>query len=78
MIQSTKPNYTRWLQPAEIEEKNVPEGEDPDNPTYTPSEAEELITGRQWYVEYYQRDPTANWTPWPRGLAGRRKYSGKH
>ena len=25
MIQSTKPNYTRWLQPAEIDEENVPE-----------------------------------------------------
>ena len=53
MIQSTKPNYTRWLQPAEIEEENVPEGEDPDNPNYTLSEAEELMTGRAWYVENF-------------------------
>ena len=50
MIQSTKPNYTRWLQPAEIEEEKVPEGEDTDNPNYSPSEAEELQTGRAWYV----------------------------
>ena len=78
MIQSTKPNYTRWLQPAEIEEGNVPEGEDPDNPNYTPSEAEELLTGRAWYVENFLRYPPANWTPWPRGLAGRRKPYLKH
>ena len=67
MIQSTKPNYTRWLQPAEIEEENMPEGEDPDNPNYTPSEAEELKTGRAWYVENHhqnpsQLDPVALWT----------------
>ena len=42
MIQSKKPNYTRWPQPAEIEEENVPEGEDPDNLNYTPREVEEL------------------------------------
>ena len=48
MIRSTKPNYTRWLQPAEIEEEIIPEGEDPDDPNYTPSEAEELRTGRAW------------------------------
>ena len=35
MIQSTKPNYTRWPQPAEIEKEDMPEGEDPDNPNYT-------------------------------------------
>ena len=76
MIQSTKPNYT--LQPAEIEVENVLEGEDPDNPNYAPSEAEELLTRRQWYVENFRRDPPANWTPWPRGLAGRRKPYRKH
>ena len=78
MIQSTKPNYTRWLQPAEIDDENVPEGEHPDNPHYTRSDAEELMTGRQRYVENFRRDPPANWTPWPRGLAGRRKYPVKH
>ena len=60
MIQSTKPNYTRWLQPASIEEENVPEGEDPENPNYTPTEARELESGRKWYVENYHRDPPAN------------------
>ena len=78
MIQSTKPNYTRWPQPASIEDENVPEREDHDNPNYTPSEAEELMTGRQWYVENFLRDPPANWTTWPRGLAGRRKPYRKH
>ena len=78
MILSTKPNYTRWPQPAEIEEENVPEGEDPDNPNYTTSEAEELMTGRAWYVENYHRDPPANCTPWPCGLAGRRRLHRKH
>ena len=78
MILSTKPNYTRRLQPAEIEEENVLEGEDTYNPNYTPSEAEELMTGRAWYVENFLRYPTANWTPWPSGLAGRRKPPRKH
>ena len=78
MIQSTKPNYTRWLQTAEIEDEMVPEGDDPDNPNYTPSEAEELMTGRALYVENFFRDPPANWIPWPRGLAGRRKTPRKH
>ena len=60
MIQSTKPNYTRWPKPASIEDEEVPEGEDPDNPNYTPSEADELESGRQWYVENFRRDPPAN------------------
>ena len=77
MIQSTKPNYTRWPQPAPIEEENVPDGEDPDNSNYTPSEAEELESGRQWYVENFRRDPPANWTPWPGGLEGHRKHPWK-
>ena len=67
MIQSTKPNYSRWPQPADIKEENMPEGEDPDNPNYTPSEAEELMTGRAWYVKNYHRGPLANWTTGPRG-----------
>ena len=78
MIQSTKTNYTRWPQPAEIEEENMPECEDPDNPNYTPSEAEELRTGGAWYVENHHQEPPANWTPWPRGLAARRKPPRKH
>ena len=78
MIQSTKPNYTRWAQPASIEEEPVPEGEDPDNHTFTPSEAEELETGRQWYIDNYGRYPLANWTPWQGGLAWRRRYHRKH
>ena len=78
MIQSTKPNYTRWLQPAEIEEENMPEGEDPDIPNYTPSKAEELRTGRAWYVENHHQEPPANWTPWPRGFAARQKPPRKH
>ena len=65
MIQSTKPNYTRWLQPASIEEENVPEGEDHENPNYAPPEAGELESGRRWYVENYHRDPPANWTRAP-------------
>ena len=77
MIQSRKPNYTRWSQPAEIEEENVPEGEDPDKPNYTPSEAEELDSGRQWYIDNFLRDPTPNWTPWRGGMAGHRKYPWK-
>ena len=60
MIQSTKTNYTRWLQPAEIEEENLLEGEDHDNPNYTPSEAEEHKSGRQWYIDNFHRDPPAN------------------
>ena len=63
MIPGTKPNYTRWPQPASIEEENVPEGEDPDNPNYTPSEAEEFESGRQWYIDNFRRDPPPNWTP---------------
>ena len=51
MIQSTKPNYTRWPQPAEIEEENVPEGIDSENPDYTPTELRELESGRKWYAE---------------------------
>ena len=77
MIQSKKPNYTRWPQTAEIDEENVPEVEDPDNPNYTPSEAEELESGRQWYVDNFRRDPPPNWTPWRGGLAGHRKYPWK-
>ena len=78
MIQSTKTNYTRWHQPASIEDEEVPEGEDQDNPNYTPSEAEELESGRQLYVENFRRDPPANWTPWPSGFAGHRKHPWKH
>ena len=37
MTQSTKLNYTRWIQPASIEDEVIPEGEDSDNPNYTPS-----------------------------------------
>ena len=73
MIQSTKPNYTRWPQPAEIEDEEVPEGVDPENPDYTPHELRELESGRKWYVENHQREPPANWTPWPHGLAGYRR-----
>ena len=78
MIQSRKPNYTRWPQPAEIEEENVPEGDDPDNPTYTPSEAEELESGRQWYIDNFRLEPQPNGTPWRGGLAGRRGNPRKH
>ena len=77
MIQSTKPNDTRWPQPAEIEEENVPEGIDPENPDYTPTELRELESGRKWYAENYHRDPPANWTPWPHGLAWYRRSGGK-
>ena len=77
MIQSTKPNYTRLPQPAEIEEENVPEGVYPENPDYTQTERRELERGRRWYVENYQRDPPANWTPWPHGLAEYRRSGGK-
>ena len=77
MIQSTKPNYTRWAQPAEIEDEEVPEGVDPENPDYTPHELRELESGRKWYVENHQREPPANWTPWPHGLAGYRRSHGK-
>ena len=77
MIQSTKPNYTRWLQPASIEEENVPEGEDPENPSYTPTEARELESGRRWYVENYHRDTPVNWTPWPGDLVGYRRCGGE-
>ena len=78
MIQSTKHNYTRWPQRASIEDENVPEGEDPDNPNYTPSEVWEIERGRQWYAENFQRDPPAHWTPWPGGLALHRKYHRKY
>ena len=64
MIQSTKPNYTRWAQPASIDEEPVPEGEDPENHTFTQSEAQGLETGRQLYIDNHWRDPPANWTPW--------------
>ena len=77
MIQSTKPGYTRWAQPAEIEDEEVPEGVDPENPDYTPHELRELESGRKWYVENHQREPPANWTPWPHGLAGYRRSHGK-
>ena len=77
MIQSTTPNYTRWPQPAEIEDEDVPEGVDPKNPDYTPTELRELESGRRWYAENHQRDPPANWTPWPHGLAGYRRSRGK-
>ena len=63
MIQSKKPNSTRWPQPAEVEDEEVPEGEDPSNHNYTPSEAEELESGRQWYFDNYHQDPPDNWTP---------------
>ena len=69
MIQSTKPNYTRCPQPASIEDEDVPEGEDPGNHNFTQSEAEQIESGRQWYLENFRRDPPSHWTPWPGGLA---------
>ena len=78
MIQSTKPNYTRWLQPAEIEEENKPEWEDHDNPNYTPSETEEPRTGRAWYVENHHQEPPSQLDHVARGLAARQKPPRKH
>ena len=55
-------------QPSSIEDEDVPEGEDSENPNYTPSKAEELESGLQWIVKNFreirrqtgQRGPVAD------------------
>ena len=58
MIQSTNPITSGGSSPDE----EVPEGEDQDNHNFTPSEAEEIESGRQWYLENFRRDQAANLT----------------